>query len=497
MFLKLTREDFSWSRARKALPVFLLLWVGGILLALVYLFSVRSHLQTKERDQVERMLDGYLAANRSASRLFGSLLGSSLGSVFPQPEPLLQGLVFLRIIQGGDQMVVVGEQAGALSFKGLINLPPERSGVWLPVGTGKEQRILTIIVRRYEDVVIQAGMDGRAGYGLYHQLLRATLGIIGGSAVLLWPLALLFIKRSLAPLIVTREKIAELIQWPKAGLLPEQGNGPELDRLYGQINQLIRQNRQLVSEMQQSLDNVAHDLRTPMTRLRSVAEYGLQAENDSWRLREALSDCLEESDRVLAMLKIMMSVAEAESGTMRLELHDCDLTSTLRQVVTLYEYVAEEQQVAVQLEVAQALPAQVDSTRISQVWANLLDNAIKYGKEGGWVKIAGQVVGREVVVTFADNGMGISESEQGRIWERLYRGDRSRSQKGLGLGLSYVHAVVAAHRGIASVSSRLHQGSCFEVRLPVGQVIGQSAGQSAGQAAGQLSTQEKSQISGE
>jgi len=486
MFLKLSKEDFTWSRARKALPLFLLLWGGGILLGLVYLLSVRSHLQLNEREQVEKMLDSYLASHRSASRTLGSLFGAA----FPQPEPLLQGLVFLRIIQGGDQMVVVGEQAEALSFQGLIKLPPERSGVWLPLTTGQEQRILTIIVRRYDDgVVIQAGKDSRAGYDLFQRLLRATLGILAGSAVLLWPLALLFIKRSLGPLIVTREKIAELIQRPQAGLLPEQGNGPELDSLYGQINQLIGQNRQLVAEMQQSLDNVAHDLRTPMTRLRSVAEYGLQAESDTWRLREALSDCLEESDRVLAMLKIMMSVAEAESGTMRLELHDCDLTSSLHQVVTLYEYVAEEQGVAVHLEVTEALPARVDSTRLSQVWANLLDNAIKYGNKGGWVKIAGQVVGREVVVTFTDNGIGISDNEQGRIWERLYRGDRSRSQKGLGLGLSYVHAVVAAHHGVVSVSSRLHQGSCFEVRLP--------AVQPAGHVAGQVSTQEKSQISGE
>jgi signal transduction histidine kinase len=485
MFLKLSnwftrgliKEDFTWSRAKKALPLFLLLWVGGILLGLVYLLSVRSHLQASERDQVEKMLDSYLASHRSSSRLFGS----SYSSTFSQPEPLPRGLVFLRVIRGSDQMVVVGEQVGTLGFKGLINLPPERSGVWLPLTTEKEQRILTIIVRRYDDgVVIQAGMDSRVGYDLFQQLRRAILGIIVGSAVVLWPLTLLFIKRSLGPLIVTREKIAELIQRPKAGLLPERGNGPELDSLYGQINQLIRRNRRLVSEMQQSLDNVAHDLRTPMTRLRSVAEYGLQADNDTWRLREALSDCLEESDRVLAMLKIMMSVAEAESGAMRLELQDIDLTASLNQVMTLYEYVAEEKQVAVHLEVAEALPARVDSTRISQVWANLLDNAIKYGREGGWVKIAGQVIGGEVVVTFTDNGIGISENEQGRIWERLYRGDRSRSQKGLGLGLSYVHAVVAAHQGIVSVSSRLHQGSCFEVRLPVGPVTGQSVGQSAG-----------------
>ncbi len=332
-------------------------------------------------------------------------------------------------------MVVVGDQAGALSFKGLINLPPEITGVWLPVGTGGDEHLLTIIIRKYKNGVrIQAGKDGRAGYNLFNQLVRYTLFIVFCSIVMLWPLSLYFIKLSLFPLTSTREKIADLIQRSKTGLLPEHGNGPELDSLYGQINQLIRQNRHLVSEMQQSLDNVAHDLRTPMTRLRSVAEYGLQAENDTLRLREALSDCLEESDRVLAMLRIMMSVAEAESGTMRLELQNCDLTSTLKQVITLYEYVAEERKIAVQLEVDKPLPARVDITRIAQVWANLLDNGIKYGREGGWVKIGAQVSGGEAIITFSDNGMGISASEQGRIWERLYRGDRSRSQKASGWG---------------------------------------------------------------
>jgi signal transduction histidine kinase len=482
MFLKLSREDFSWSRSKKALPVFFLLWVGGIMLGLLYLFSVRAHLQGIERDQVEKMLERYLASNRAANRL--------LGSSFLQQDSSMHGLAFIRIIQGSDQMVVVGDQAEALNFKGILSLPPESTGVWVPVGmgtgtgteTGTEKLLLTIIARKYDNgVLIQAGKDGREGYILFNQLVRYTTFIVVCSIVMLWPLSLYFIKLSLLSLTSTREKIADLLQRSKAGLLPEHGNGPELDSLYGQINQLIRQNRHLVSEMQQSLDNVAHDLRTPMTRLRSVAEYGLQGENDTWRLREALSDCLEESDRVLAMLKIMMSVAEAESGTMRLELQDCDLISTLKQVMTLYEYVAEEQKITVHLEVDQPLPARVDVTRISQAWANLLDNGIKYGKEGGWVKIGAQVIGREVVVTFVDNGMGISGSEQGRIWERLYRGDRSRSQQGLGLGLSYVHAVVAAHQGTVSVTSQLHQGSRFEVHLPLGQV----------------SAQEKSQMSGE
>lgn len=474
MFLKLSREDFSWSRSKKALPVFLLLWVGGLLLGLLYLFSVRTHLQAIERSQAEKLLDTYLSAHQSSNRLLGSSL--------LEHDTLLQGLVFIRIIQGHDQMVVVGDQVGALSFKQLINLPPESTGVWLPVGTGEEKHLLTIVVREYDNgVLIQAGKDGREGYNLFNQLVRYTIFIVACSVVMLWPLSLYFIKLSLTPLIATRERIADLIERSKTGLLPEQGNGPELDSLYGQINQLIRQNRHLVSEMQHSLDNVAHDLRTPMTRLRSVAEYGLQAEDDTLRLRDALSDCLEESERVLAMLKIMMSVAEAESGTMRLELQNCDVLSTLKQVVTLYEYVAEEQKVAVHLLADKPVTTSVDVTRISQVWANLLDNGIKYGREGGWVKIDAQVIAGEVVVTFADNGMGISESEQGRIWERLYRGDRSRSQQGLGLGLSYVHAVVTAHHGTVSVTSTLHQGSRFEVRLPLGQVCMQEKSQTSGE----------------
>lgn len=480
MFLKLVKEDFSWPRAKKALPVFLLLWLGGLLLAGIYLVSIRTHLQAIERGETERLLDAYLAAHRSPLRHFGSLF-------LPQ-DNMMEGLAFIRVVQGADQLLVVGDPAGAPSFKSYIDLSPAVTGVWLEVAIGQEQRLLTVITRQYDHGgSIQAGKDAGETYGLFRRIVGNTIAVALCSSILLWPIALYFIKQSLAPLIFSRAMIEELAERSRTGLLPEQGNGPELDSLYRQINRLIRQNRHLVSEMQQSLDNVAHDLRTPMTRLRSVAEFGLQAEDDTGRLREALSDCLEESERVLAMLKIMMSVAEAESGTMRLEVQACDLALTLEQVVTLYEYVAEERQIDVRLDTEKPLPVRVDPTRIAQVWANLLDNGIKYGKEGGWVAISARLTGGEAEVVFADNGMGISANEQGRIWERLYRGDRSRSQKGLGLGLSYVRAVVLAHGGSVAVASTLHEGSRFTVRLPQGRVA----------QVAQVSTQEKSQTSGE
>ncbi len=474
MFLKLDKEDFSRPRSKRALPVFLLLWFGGVLLALLYLFFIRSHLENIERSETERLLDSYLTLHRTPVHQSGALL---------EPDNLLRGLAFIRVIQGSEQLLVLGDQLPLQSFKGFIGLSPETAGVWTPIGTGEEVRMLTIITRKYDNgSSIQAGKDGDEGYTLFRKLWQSTLAIVLLSVLVLWPLSLAFIKQSLEPLLESRKMIDNLVQRTTTALLPEQGNGPELDRLYHQINLLIRQNRHLVSEMQQSLDNVAHDLRTPMTRLRSVAEYGLQAENDPERLRDALSDCLEESERVLAMLRIMMSVAEAESGTMRLEQSDCDLAQSLAQVVTLYEYVAEERKISVQLTTQKPLFAQVDSTRIAQVWANLLDNAIKYGKEGGggWVRITARVNDGQAEVIFTDNGMGISENERGRIWERLYRGDRSRSQKGLGLGLNYVRAVALAHGGSVAVTSILHQGSSFIVRLPLAQVNIREKSQTSG-----------------
>ena len=464
MSLKISRDDLSWSRSKKAFPVFLLLWAGGLVLALTSLLSTRSHLQSIEKIQAEHLLENFLSIRSHTNRIIGRL---------PlQHDQLPDGIVFARIVSEGEQLLVVSDKPGGLNFRTLVDLPPEALGVWLKLKgeTGGKEDVLTVAVRKFDKgSLVQVGKDGLGSYMLYKQMIRSTIVIFLSSTVFLWPLSLYFIKLSLSPLIATREKVAELRGDSKTELLPEQGSGPELDKLYRQINSLLEQNRHLVSEMQHSLDNVAHDLRTPMTRLRSVAEYGLQAEGDTKRLQDALSDCLEESERVLAMLRIMMSVAEAESGTMRLERVECDLKNSLSQVVTLYEYVAEEKNVEVSLEDFSSVVLALDSTRIAQVWANLLDNAIKYGREGGWVKIEVKLEDNTVTVSFEDNGMGISSFEQNKIWERLYRGDRSRSQKGLGLGLNYVQAVVAAHGGKVSVTSSLNEGSSFEVVLPYNQ----------------------------
>jgi signal transduction histidine kinase len=248
--------------------------------------------------------------------------------------------------------------------------------------------------------------------------------------------------------------------------VPAGETGDALDELGIQVNAMLDRIESLIAGMRGALDNVAHDLRTPMMRLRSIAETALQSRGDAAALREALADCLEESDRVVAMLNTLMDISEAETGTMRLHRERVNLTELVAQAVELYEDVAEEKGVTLENQASDELWVDVDRTRMRQVIANLLDNALKYTPAGGKVEIATSAMNGEAILSLRDTGIGISPDELPRIWERLYRGDKSRSERGLGLGLSLVKAIVEAHRGRVAVESEPDKGSRFVLHLP-------------------------------
>ena len=248
--------------------------------------------------------------------------------------------------------------------------------------------------------------------------------------------------------------------------VPTPTTGDELEELVQLFNQMMARIETLINGMRATLDNVAHDLRTPMTRLRGMAEMALNARPDLEKSREALADALEESERILAMLNTLMDISEAETGVMKLELQSVDLSRLVQEVLGLYEFVAEEKSVCIDSQVEEGLILRADPIRLRQVLANLADNAVKYTAPGGRVIISAQAHTDEVVIQVADTGCGIAPAEISKIWDRLYRGDQSRSQKGLGLGLSLVKAVVAAHQGRVAVTSELGKGSCFKIFLP-------------------------------
>jgi heavy metal sensor kinase len=248
--------------------------------------------------------------------------------------------------------------------------------------------------------------------------------------------------------------------------VPVEEPGDAISDLTTLFNAMLDRIEGLVTGMRAALDNVSHDLRTPLTRLRGSAELALAGPPDVDRYREALADCVEESDRVLVMLNTLMDISEAESGAMPLLREPVRLSAVAERAVELYREVADAKGVALAVRTAGDVVVTGDRVRLEQAAANLVDNAVKYTPRGGRVTLDVERAGERAELRVADTGVGVPPDELPRIFDRLFRGDTSRAERGLGLGLSLVKAIVEAHHGTVAVASTPGAGSTFTVSLP-------------------------------
>ncbi len=240
----------------------------------------------------------------------------------------------------------------------------------------------------------------------------------------------------------------------------------DLDEIITLFNTMLSRIESLIIQMKGTFDSVAHDLRTPMTRMRGLAELALQDQDNKERLAEALSSSLEESDRILSMLSTMMDISEAESGVLHLNLQPLAVKKVIAELVDIYAYIGEEKGLDIDLSCDDNCTLSADPVRFRQAVGNILDNAVKYSPEDSRIQVSIRQTDKNCIISVTDHGSGIDAGEIPFIWDRLYRSPSKRGIPGMGLGLSLVKAVVTAHGGSVTVNSQKGAGTTFSLSFP-------------------------------
>jgi heavy metal sensor kinase len=252
--------------------------------------------------------------------------------------------------------------------------------------------------------------------------------------------------------------------------VPVTGRADEIDQLAVTFNQMLERIQTLVTGIKEMTDNIAHDLKSPITRIRGQAELTLLGSGSGSREEfEAMAaSAIEECDRLIEMINTMLFISRTEAGVTQPELAEMDIAALVRDACRLFQASAEEKGIAIDARGPERLALAGDIRLVQRLVGNLLDNAIKYTGENGRVDVTVRSsAGGRVEIEVRDTGPGISATDLPHVFERFYRGDPSRSRTGAGLGLSFARAVARAHGGDITAASSPGGGSTFTVTLPV------------------------------
>jgi signal transduction histidine kinase len=359
-------------------------------------------------------------------------------------------------------------EPGVLDHPGWLETNYRR----LEAPEGNEHRALVQVVQLPGGFRLLVGRDLEererligiiANAGQWSLALVIVLGLVGGFFVS---------RRVLNRIDAMTEKAQVIMAGDLGGRLPVAGTGDELDRLAEHLNAMLDRIEALMRGLKEVSDNIAHDLKTPLTRLRNRCEQALRGATGVADYRAALEATIAESDELIRTFDALLIIARAESGQARDNMIEFDAAEIVRDVGELYEPLADEKGLALKVDAAAAAPVRGNRELVSQALANLVDNAIKYAgpdhKQNGVpseIVLKADNAGDRIMLSVTDHGPGIPEGDRGRVVERFVRLEQSRSEPGSGLGLSLASAVARLHGGELKLEDN-HPGLRSTIALP-------------------------------
>ena len=332
---------------------------------------------------------------------------------------------------------------------------------------GRDYHARVIYARISPTIILQMGYameDQVRMLQVFKQIFLVTMSVLlilavaGG-----WFMA----RRALSGVAMVTRTARQISEDDLQTRVPVSPRNNEIDRLAITFNRMLDRIHRLVTGIQQMNDNIAHDLRSPIARIRGLAEVTLTNNQSVEEFQQMAASTVEECDRLMDMINTMLTISRTEAGMQPEKCLPVDLSVVIVGACELFQPLAEDKTVRLELQIEGANLVHGDQRLLQRMVANLLDNAIKYSKQGGHVAVGlGACSDDRIRMTVADDGMGIEDQELSRIFHRFYRGDRSRTLGGAGLGLSFVQAVVQAHGGRIQVQSKPQEGTLFTIDLP-------------------------------
>ncbi|MBI3302257.1 MAG: HAMP domain-containing protein [Deltaproteobacteria bacterium] len=339
----------------------------------------------------------------------------------------------------------------------------------LPEVSASPVRLLTLPVIERGRIIhlVQVAMPLESAETARSRFLFILLGLaplaLGGAGAGGWFLA----RRALAPVDAMVEAARKIEAEDLSRRIATTASHDELDRLAAVLNDMLARLERSFTAVRHFSADAAHELRTPLTILKGELEVALRSPPAADEYRRVLTSCLEEVDRLNALVEDLLFLARSDSGAVSLSQTPVNLADDLAEVAPALLALADTAGVTCAIAPSPALWVRGQPSMLFRLIFNLGENAIKYTPAGGTVAVALAQHGREATLEVRDTGPGIAAEEQARIFDRFYRGDPARGRGGTGLGLALARSIVLVHDGRITVESTVGQGSCFRVVLPL------------------------------